>query len=254
MLPHSDQGQGDLTFVLMHYLGGSHRTWFPTLPYLDRFHRCVALNTPGFGDAAGIEAGYDVSAMADQVDATIQELGLEQCILVGHSMTGKVAVAMASRKPNYLRGLVLVGPSPTTPQPMTEDEREQQLRYGKSLEEAQAFVDQASAHRLPDEVRAVAIADAQQVNLNAWRAWVTDGSREDWSQRLALMDYPTLLICGADDHQVPDPEEQRRTTLAALPNHQVKVIPGAGHLMPMQTPQALSGLMLDFAQYIRSIS
>ena len=113
MLPHSYQGQGDLTFVLMHYLGGSHRTWFPTLPYLDRFHRCVALNTPGFGDAAGIEGGYDVSAMADQVDATIRGLDLDQCILVGHSMTGKVAVALASRKPNYLRGLVLVGPSPT---------------------------------------------------------------------------------------------------------------------------------------------
>lgn len=32
MLPHSDQGQGEPTFVLMHYLGGSHRTWFPTLP------------------------------------------------------------------------------------------------------------------------------------------------------------------------------------------------------------------------------
>jgi pimeloyl-ACP methyl ester carboxylesterase len=253
MLPHSDQGQGEPTFVLMHYLGGSHRTWFPTLPYLDSSHRCVALNTPGFGDAADIGSGYDVSAMADQVDATIRALGLEQCMLVGHSMTGKVAVVLAARKPAYLRGLVLVGPSPTTPQPMTETERAQQLTYAKTRAEAEAFVDQASAHRLPNAIREVAIADAQRLNLDAWRAWVADGSREDWSQRIGPLDNPTLLICGSDDHQVPGPEEQQRTTLASLPNHQVQVIQGAGHLMPMQTPRALAKLMLDFAQHIHSV-
>lgn len=253
MLPHSDQGQGDLTFVLMHFLGGSHRTWFPTLPYLDRFHRCVALNTPGFGDAADISSGYDINAMVDQVDSTIRELGLRHCILVGHSMTGKVAVALASRTPDYLRALILVGPSPITPQPMTEHERQQQLQYGKTLSEAQAFVDQASAHRLPDPVRDVAIADAQLANLEAWRAWVAGGSREDWSQRLFPLEYPTLLVCGADDHQVPGPDEQKRTILTVLPNHQVKIIQGAGHLMPMQTPQVLTKIMLDFAEHIHSL-
>lgn len=250
MLPHSQQGQGEPTFVLMHFLGGSHRTWFPTLPYLDHRHRCVALNTPGFGDAAAIEDGYDVSAMADQMDATIRALGLKQCILVGHSMTGKVAVVLASRKPEYLLGLVLVGPSPTTPQPMSDDERARQLTYGKTRGEAEAFVDQASAHRLPDAIREVAVADAQRLNLQAWRAWVASGSREDWSQRIGPLDYPVLLICGEDDQQVPGVDEQRRTTLASFNHSQVEVIPGAGHLMPLQTPQALAKLMLDFADNI----
>ncbi|WP_213881144.1 alpha/beta hydrolase [Pseudomonas sp. dw_358] len=250
MLPHSQQGQGSPTFVLMHFLGGSHRTWFPTLPYLDHSHQCVALNTPGFGDAAGAEGGYDVSAMADQVDATIRGLGITRCILVGHSMTGKVAVVLAARRPDYLAGLVLVGPSPPSPQPMTDDERAQQLSYGKTRAEAEAFVDQASAHRLPDAIREVAIADAQRLNLEAWRAWVAHGSREDWSQRIAPQDLPVLLVCGADDQQVPGSEEQRRTTLAPFTNSQLKIIPGAGHLMPLQTPQALAKLMLDFARDI----
>jgi pimeloyl-ACP methyl ester carboxylesterase len=251
MLAHSQQGRGSPTFVLMHFLGGSHRTWFPTLPYLDAHHHCVALNTPGFGDAAEVP-GYGVSAMADQVDATIRELGLSQCILVGHSMTGKVAIVLASRRPEYLVGLVLVAPSPPGPQPMSDADRDNQRAYTKTRFQAEDFVDEASGHPLPEAIREVAIADAQRVNLVAWRAWVDRGSREDWSERIGQLDCPALLVCGADDRQVPSADEQRRTTLTHLPNSRVEIIPGAGHLMPLQTPQALSQLMLDFARGLAS--
>lgn len=249
MLPHARQGQGSPTFVLMHFLGGSHRTWFPTLPYLDATHHCVVLNTPGFGDAAHVE-GYDVEAMVEHVDLTIRQLGLSECILVGHSMTGKVAVVLASRRPDYLRGLVLVAPSPPSPQPMTDADRDKQRQYGKTRAEAEAFIDETSAIRLPDDTREVAIADAQRVNLNAWRAWVEHGSREDWSQRLGTIDYPVLLVCGDSDQQVPGADEQRRTTLAAFARHRLEIIANAGHLMPLQTPQALAKLMLAFASDI----
>lgn len=233
----------------MHLLGGSHRTWFPTLPYLDARHHCVVLNTPGFGDAAHVE-GYDVEAMVEHVDLTIRQLGLSDCILVGHSMTGKVAAVLASRRPDYLRGLVLVAPSPPSPQPMTDADRDKQRQYGKTRAEAEAFIDEASAIRLADDTREVAIADAQRVNLNAWRAWVEHGSREDWSQRLGTIDYPVLLVCGDADQQVPGADEQRRTTLAAFTQHRLEIIANAGHLMPLQTPQALAKSMLAFASEI----
>ncbi|WP_028693916.1 alpha/beta fold hydrolase [Pseudomonas cremoricolorata] len=249
MLPHSEQGQGPITFVLMHFLGGSHRTWGPTVPFLDRTHHCVALNTPGFGDAHDVP-GYSVREMADHIDRTIGELNLKRCILVGHSMTGKVAVVLAARRPEYLHGLVLVAPSPPGPQPMSEQDRDQQREYGATRAEAEAFVDDSSFHRLPEPLREVAIADAQAVNLEAWRAWVDHGSREDWQARIGTLAYPVLLVCGADDAQVPAADEQRRTTLAPFPNGTLLTLPAAGHLMPLQTPQALAEVMLDFADRI----
>ncbi|WP_313739410.1 alpha/beta hydrolase [Pseudomonas sp.] len=249
MLPHSQQGHGPITFVLMHFLGGSHRTWGPTIPFLDREHTCVALNTPGFGDAHAI-GGYSVEEMADQVDASIRQLGLERCILVGHSMTGKVAVVLASRRPDYLHGLVLVAPSPPGPQPMSDEDRAQQRAYTASRQEAEAFVDDSSHHRLPEPLREVAIADAQAVNLDAWRAWVDHGSREDWQPRIGSLPYPALLVCGADDAQVPGASEQQRTTLSYFPDSTLLTLPGAGHLMPLQTPLALAKPMLEFAHRI----
>ncbi|WP_420851563.1 alpha/beta fold hydrolase [Pantoea alhagi] len=170
MLPYSSQGQGETTLVLMHYLGGSHRTWFPTLPYLDRHYRCVALNTPGFGDAAEVK-GYDVDSMVRQVDETLRGLGLNKVILAGHSMTGKVALALAAQRPAYLQKLVLVAPSPPGPQPMSNEDREAQASYQGTRQEAEKFVDGSCSARLPDPLREVAIADAQSASLAAWHAW-----------------------------------------------------------------------------------
>ena len=246
MLPYSMQGQGETTLVLMHYLGGSHRTWFPALPYLDRQFRCVALNTPGFGDAAAL-TGYDVEAMVHQVDETIRSLGLNKVILVGHSMTGKVALALAARRPDYLEKLVLVAPSPPGPQPMSEQDRQAQASYQGTRKEAEAFVDGACSSRLPDALREVAIADAQSASLAAWHAWPLAGSREDWRERIGQIDLPALLIVGSEDSNVPDSDAQRAIMQAHLPQGRLEMIEGAGHLMPMQTPQALAAAILAFA-------
>lgn len=246
MLPYSSQGQGDTALVVMHYLGGSHRTWFPTLPYLDRHYRCIALNTPGFGDAANM-AGYDVASMAQQVDATLRELGLRQVILAGHSMTGKVALALAAQRPDYLKKLVLVAPSPPGPQPMSEQDRQAQASYQATRKEAEDFVDGACAQRLPDALREVAIADAQSASLAAWHAWPLAGSREEWRDRIGRIDLPALLVLGSEDGNVPGAAEQRQMMQTHLPQGRLAVIAGAGHLMPMQNPQALASHILAFA-------
>ncbi|WP_312141971.1 alpha/beta fold hydrolase [Pantoea septica] len=247
MLPYSLQGEGETTFVLMHYLGGSHRTWFPTLPWLDRAARCVALDMPGFGAASGME-DYDVAAMADRVDETLRHLQLEKVILVGHSMTGKVALALAARRPDYLQRLVLVAPSPPGPQPMSEQDRQAQAAFDGSRQQAETFVDGACSARLPDVLREVAIADAQRAAPAAFHAWALHGSREDLREQTGRLELPAMMVLGSEDGNVPGVEAQREVMRAHLPQGELEIIDGAGHLMPMQTPQALAERMLAFAQ------
>jgi len=249
MLAYSSQGRHAPTFVLMHYLGGSHRTWFPTVPYLDAHHRCVAIDTPGFGDSADA-AVLDVHSFATQIDSAIRALALTDVILVGHSMTGKIALAIAATQPDYLQGLVLVAPSPPTPQPTTEADLEAQLAYAGTRAEAEQHVDTASAERLPDHIREVAIADAQAANRDTFHAWAKHGSQEDWSTRIGKLDYPALIICGGKDDRVPSADVQAQVTLPHLPRGRIHVIEGAGHLMPMEAPQALAEVLLRFAQTV----
>ena len=77
--------------VMMHFLGGSTREWDEVVALLGPEYRTVRVDLPGFGGSAG-ETGYGVGAMADAVHEAICAAGLEEYVLVGHSIVGKVAM------------------------------------------------------------------------------------------------------------------------------------------------------------------
>jgi pimeloyl-ACP methyl ester carboxylesterase len=80
--------------------------------------RCVAVNQRGWGESHATDGRYDLAAMADDVQAIVAALSLQRYVLVGHSMGGKVAQIVATRRPASLLGLVLVAPAPPTPMPV----------------------------------------------------------------------------------------------------------------------------------------
>ena len=84
------------TLVLMHFLGGSGREWDEVVALLGPEFRTLRVDLPGFG-ASAKETGYTVSEMADFVAAAIGKAGLDRYVLVGHSMSGKVAMVLARR-------------------------------------------------------------------------------------------------------------------------------------------------------------
>jgi 3-oxoadipate enol-lactonase len=61
--------------------------------------------------------------MADDAEAVARTLELSSYVLVGHSMGGKVAQIVATRRPDGLMGLLLVAPAPPTPMPVPEAQR-----------------------------------------------------------------------------------------------------------------------------------
>ena len=78
----------------MHFLGGSGREWDEVLALLNGQYRTLRVDLPGFGDSADIP-GYTVAEMADAVHAAIVAARLRRYVLVGHSMSGKVAMVLA---------------------------------------------------------------------------------------------------------------------------------------------------------------
>ncbi|MBR7514038.1 alpha/beta fold hydrolase, partial [Mycobacterium tuberculosis] len=73
----------------------------------DRY-RIVATDHRGWGDSEAPADHYGIADLAADAEGVIEALGLRRYVLVGHSMGGKVAQRMASRRPNGLEGLVLV--------------------------------------------------------------------------------------------------------------------------------------------------
>ena len=119
----TQQGNGNLALVFLHYYGGSSRTWSRVTEALPDRYRIVATDHRGWGDSDAPSSGYRIADLADDAEGVIAELGLQRYVLVGHSMGGKVAQLIASRRPKGLEGLVLVAPSPPSPMLLSDEQR-----------------------------------------------------------------------------------------------------------------------------------
>ena len=227
------------TLMFLHHFGGSSRTWDGVIRRLEGRFQCVALDQRGFGDSSAA-GDYSLKAMAEDVLAVVDALSLERYVLIGHSMGGKVALSVASHRPAGLEGLVLIAPSPPTPEPMRADERTRLLRSHGSREAAIAT--NRSISRLPIEPAAfeALLEDNLRCKGAAWTAWLESGSLE--TVELGVIDLPTLLIAGEHDPVIPL-ELLTREVAPHLTEYRLEVIAGAGHLLPLEAAGRVAALI-----------
>jgi pimeloyl-ACP methyl ester carboxylesterase len=139
----AETGDGAPALVFLHYWGGSSRTWQAVIDRLGGRPRTIAFDQRGGGVSVATDGRYDLGAMADDAATVAHTLGLDRCVLVGHSIGGKVARVVAKRRPQALVGLVLVAPAPPTPMPVPDAQRAAMLdSYGsrQGLEQALAVL------------------------------------------------------------------------------------------------------------------
>ncbi|MDO7850338.1 alpha/beta fold hydrolase [Hymenobacter convexus] len=223
------------TVIALHCWASSGREYDVLRTLLPADTELLAPDLPGFG-AQPVPDGFDYSvrAYADWIAAFIAEHGVAEFTLIGHSMSGKMALALAARRPAGLRRLVLLSPSPPAGEPMSEQDRAASLAaYGKP-EEAEKTFRKITCRPLAPELRAHVIADNLRSTQAAWDIWLEQGAREDITRLMPQLAVPCHLLVGSGDQPIP-PDTQRRLTLPLLPaGTPFTVVPGAGHLLPLE--------------------
>ncbi len=244
------------TVFLLHFLGGSAREWSEMTPLLAERFRCVAIDLPGFGDAAA-HSGYGVAAMADAVAEAIRAANAPRWILVGHSMGAKVATVVARRAEDGAEGLaglshlVLLAGSPPAPEPMDETRRKTMMSWfsadgDASRVEAQSFIDDSVGQPLPEALNGQAVDDVLRTRRAAWLAWLEGGSLEDWADRIGVLRTPALIVAGEKDGDL-GPAAQASSMAPHFASPRLSTLAGAGHLLPMERPAEVAQLILAHA-------
>ena len=233
--------------VLLHVFGGSRREWIEAGVMLAPQFRIVSMDTPGFGEADQI-TGYTVAEMADRFAETIQALKLERFVLVGHSMTGKVAAVLAGRGLPGLEKVVLLTPSPLSPEPIAPKDRATMLAQAEPTKaDAEEYIRSNSSLRIRPEIFERAVEDRLRTSPDAWRAWLEHGSYEDWTEQVPRLSQPTLVIAAEEDKSL-GPAVQRQLTMPRLLNGQLAVVPKSGHMVPLEAPKQLADLIREFTK------
>lgn len=242
-----EQGKGDLTLVFLHYWGGSSRTWKHVTSKLgSRFHT-LALDHRGWGQSDAPAEGYALANLAADAEGVIRALGLKRYVLVGHSMGGKVAQLIASRRPAAgLAGLVLVAPSPPQPMAMPPEAREMMAGSYVSRETVEGAIDNVlTAKPLSAEDREQVIADSLHGAPPAKIAWPRATSLEDITAQVGAIDVPTIVIAGERD-RIDSPALLQKELLSRLPQAIMHVLPGTGHLSMLESADDVTLLIERF--------
>ncbi|WP_422390758.1 alpha/beta fold hydrolase [Arthrobacter sp. N1] len=100
---------GERPFVLVSGIGVSSHYFEQLAPHLMQFGPVYALDLPGFGGVPHARHALSISEFADLVGTAIDELGLEDPVVVGHSMGTQICADLAARRPG-LSTLVLISP------------------------------------------------------------------------------------------------------------------------------------------------
>jgi 3-oxoadipate enol-lactonase len=250
VLPHDAAGDGPAV-VLLH-AGVLDRTeWADLLaPLAAAGRRAVAFDLPGFGEAAVVSGEQ---AQWVDVVAAMDELGIERAVLVGNSFGGAVAMRVAAVTPERVAGLVLVSVPPPDLEPSPELEavweaEESALDRGDRAAAVEVVV---GAWTLPDAPPAL----REQVAAAQRRAFeLQDGVEvteapdplEEDPELVADIAAPTLVVAGGRD--MVDFREGSDRLARQMPNARLATIEEAGHLAPLETPEAFRDLLLEFLE------
>lgn len=246
-----DQGTGAPALVFLHYWGGSSRTWNAVVDALQIDCRTVRPDLRGWGRTVTMPSwdgpvGYGLSDYAADIAAVVSALELDEYVLIGHSMGGKIAQLLASQRPGGLVGLVLVAPAPPGPLPMPEEARAAMASaYVSEASVSLAIEHMLTARPLSPGQRRQVIEDSLRGTAEAKAAWPQSISQEDITHQVQAINVPTVVIAGEMD-RVDSVATLKAHLLPNIPHADFHELAGTGHLSPLESPVALAAIIGEF--------
>jgi pimeloyl-ACP methyl ester carboxylesterase len=237
-----DRGpRGAPPIVLVHCFTCAIDWWDRMMPMLERRHRVVAVDLLGHGGSEKPDSGYTVENQADLVAQALSRLGVRDAVVVGHSLGGAVAVALASQSPQLADRVFIVD---------TRSSAHDEGDLGILARLASAPVlGEALWRTKPDFAVRKGLEVAFAPGFGAYDESPSDDYTDERSlaERMAATGKPLMVIMGSEEQIIDDPRAVLAAYEAAAPSARTKLIDGAGHSPNVEQPARTAALVLAFA-------
>jgi pimeloyl-ACP methyl ester carboxylesterase len=242
------------TIVLIHGFGAAIDWWDNIAPELAADHRIIRIDLIGHGGTAAPATGYSIEKQGALVSAILDDLAVDRITIIGHSMGGEVATALAEIKPERIERMILIDSPPTAGTTFTFATKAyltplvgEFLSHFRSDRAVRRGLAQGFAPGFP--VPQKFVADLKQLTYTAFRMAHDESiayrkSRPPYERIAALKPVPPLLaIFGSLDAIVP-PEHAK--LFEQVPGAKVTTIEGAGHSPMVESPAKVMELIKSF--------
>jgi len=237
--------------VFLHGIGGGAKCFAPQMASFARAgYQPVALDLIGYGRREPVEA-LSFEALAEDVEFAISESGLEQPVLVGHSMGGMVVQTLLRRQRGDYRAAVLSCTSPAFGNPAGDFQKKfvadrlAPLDAGKSMADAApGAADNVMAPNADPAGRALFIEQYAAVPEATYRAAVKCLVTFDERANLPNLKVPVLCLAAELDRNAPPPVLEKMA--GKIPGAYYLCLSGLGHMPNLEAPAAFDGAIFNF--------
>lgn len=233
------------------YLHGWGTNWFTFQSLIDsllQMGRHIAIDLPGFGDSPHPGETWGTEDYADFVHALLKERGVDHCVLIGHSFGGRIAIQLAHRWPDFVKGLVLIASAGLKRKiPFAKRIKIKTIRF--LAKSAHKWIPGAWGKRMKERLYDK-IASRDYKEAGEMRPIFVKVVNENLKSQLSEIQAPTLLIWGAEDTETPPAIGKQMREL--IPDNKYIELPGfdhytilsrAKHQVGFQIRQFLKGLV-----------
>lgn len=220
----------------------------------------IAPDLRGMGQSDAPDLGYSMTTYADDLAALLDTLGVDSVVLCGLSMGGYICLEFLRRWGQRVRGLVLIDTRAEADSPEGRKGRDtaaQLARDKGSGAIAEAMLPKLFAEETREAVGPVWDQVRQMIArtpvpgivgaLTAMR------DRPDSTALLSTLGaLPVLIIAGANDRIISVAEH--RKLAAEIPSSRLEILPGAGHLPTLETPEVVTAAMQGFVDGLGAVA
>ncbi|RME19850.1 MAG: alpha/beta fold hydrolase [Bacteroidetes bacterium] len=238
--------------VLLHGFLGSTEIWKYTIPYLSKSYKVIAIDLPGHGKTDCFGYAHSMELMADAVHAVLKYFRIKNCVLIGHSMGGYVALAFTKKYPHIIKGLCLFH---STAYPDTEEKKKDRNRAIKIVQKNSALFVRPMIRNLFAKNNLKYLKEelkmATRIALNTSPQGIIAaliGMRDRPSSVTFIQEtrLPILLIIGKKDNVLPF--ESLLQQCEMIQNKECLILEYDGHFGMLENPKATALAIRKFVR------
>lgn len=235
--------------ILLHGWLGSWGLWQETMAYLGRFYRTYALDFWGFGESGKKRDTYDVQDFVTLVDQFMEQLGIGQAPLVGHSMGGTVSLSVAIQYPERVKKVAVIG------SPIEGSSLSFLLKLFGRRPVASIVYNNLWTLKLGFRILSpfytkdprwpeMMNRDISRTTLESFLTSIASLRNTDLRQDLYKINVPAMGMYGDKDIVVSP--QQWKPMKEGIPHARIERFPKAGHFIMLDEPPAFMETLRDF--------
>ncbi len=267
-LSYTDTGIGGKAMpviLMLHDVEGNLAHFQPIIQILRKQYRCIAIDLPGHGKTTKLAQPYTLKFLSDIILDFMDVNDIWDVTLAGHGFGGQLAAYFTTKHYARVNHLVLLAPrgfemfTPVEIDLLTRPTRADSILTRQEVHIEKDIINQF--FKMPDEAK-VLVENRKKMRSTGAYGYYSAGAENLYNisfqefqlKNLAEVKVPVLLLLALDDKVVPNrtvrtevnPNQFAASIAQALPNCKYVIVPGAGHLLQYEQPQAVASHIASF--------